>query len=139
MGGEIIEVIRLSFFGGLTFLYADGGILRGDVSVEANAFGAGPTFVVRCDPLRLGPVGVGVVAMGGVLLFTETFPPGATVYEFAWRLGPSVTVDLDDRLTIAAGFRWLHVSNGLIDADRNPAYENWGVSASLLFHFAEPR
>jgi hypothetical protein len=127
---------------GVTATSAFGSITQdtdsGRVTLASSAFGFGPSFGVRFDPLRIGPLSVGGDASGALVLYDKRFPAGGDYYDFAWRVGFSAAVRIDDRIRIIAGVRWMHVSNGQGIGPWNPSYEGFGIPVGVSFAFDGP-
>ena len=140
VGKMLVPLLGLSAYAGLTFTHAWGSIVQlGEgfqpYELATSAVGVGPMGLVRIQPLRLGPVAAGLDAVGSLIVYDKHFPPGGDVYNFSWRIGPSVGVALGERLTAVAGFRWMHVSNGQGLGPQNPSYEGRGPSLGVVAGF----
>jgi hypothetical protein len=120
-------------YAGASIVGASGFILQpNDVQqmqrFDCSVAGAGPTFLFRIEPLRLGGFSVAIDANGSLLFYTAHFPPGGDGYDFAWRIGGTLAYELSDGFRIELSSRWMHVSNGQGIGPFNPAYEGVGGS-----------
>lgn len=140
IGRKLVPIIGLSGYVGITSTHAWGSIVQygerfQDVRYSTSVVGFGPVFLLRMQPLRLGPVSLGLDAVGSLILYNHHFPPGGDIYNFSWRVGPSMKVQILDRLAGVAGFRWMHVSNGQGLGPQNPSYEGAGGSIDVVAGF----
>jgi hypothetical protein len=71
---------------------------------------------------------------GGGALF-DGCPPGGDIYNFTWQLGGALAFRIDERFTLSAGVRRMHVSNGQGLVPRNPSYEGIGFPLGLAVRF----
>jgi hypothetical protein len=106
-----------------------------DVRYDTGVVGAGPIFLVRCEPVHLGRFALSLDALGGVVFYSAAFPPGGDVYNFTWRLGGAFLVRVTEPLSISVGTRWMHVSNGQGLNPHNPSYEGIGFSVGISYRF----
>jgi hypothetical protein len=140
--GRDLAPVPVWIFFGVTATSAFGSIFQdtdnGRVTLESSAFGFGPSFGVRFDPLRLGPLSLGGDASGALVFYDKHFPAGGDYYNFAWRVGFSAAIRIDDRVRIVAGIRWMHVSNGQGLGPWNPSYEAFGIPIGVSFAFDGP-
>ena len=67
------------------------------------------------------------------MVYSDRFPPGGDYYNFTWRMGGSLHIRLTDTVTLTAGARWMHVSNGQGLGRHNPAYESVGFPLGLIY------
>jgi hypothetical protein len=137
---EVVELLHVTLGLGLTAMHPYGEITQlGDhfepLRFTTSVIGAGPVVLVRCEPLAFGPVRLGVDGLGALLLYSEHFPPGGDIYNFAWRGGPSMRIFLSHRIALTASVRWMHVSNGQGLGPQNPSYEAVGASLALTAEF----
>jgi hypothetical protein len=137
---EFWKFLRLSIYGGVTLNYAWGNITQWDSNFQDvvypnNAFGAGPVFLLRVEPVITKELSVSFDASGGFILYTSHFPAGGDIYNFMWRMGPSLIYSLSEQYSLSAGARWMHVSNGQGLNYHNPSYEAVGGYAGFVGYF----
>lgn len=124
---------HVSFHYGLSMSYATGNINRHHKNYETSAFGIGPIFLVRYKPFTGDKFSFYVDASGALLIYNKDFPPCGDFYNFAWRIGPTLSYEVNDDLSINLSCRWMHVSNG--QHARNPAYNAGGISLGVTMWF----
>jgi len=139
-GKEYFRKIHLSPYGGITATYAWGNILQlNDSSLQVRyenaAFGAGPVFILRFEPLVYKSFSLGGDFSTGVIFYSRNFPAGGDFYNFMWRTGPTIAWRISDNYSINAGYRWMHISNGQGLKNRNPYYPAQGVSVNFDRYF----
>lgn len=140
LGGELAKSIHLSGYAGLTATAASGYILRWndrfqEVRYDTSLAGLGVMVLLRCQPVQVGRVRLGIDAAGGLIAYTARFPPGGDWYNFAWKIGPVLSVALHEDLALFTGLRWMHLSNGQGLGPQNPAYEAVGATAGLQLNW----
>jgi len=140
IGKEFFKKIHLSPYGGITATYAWGNIIQlNDSSQEVNydnaAFGIGPVFTLRFEPLVYRGFSLGADASGGIIFYTTDFPAGGDFYNFMWRIGPTATWRINNEYSVNAGYRWMHVSNGQGLGSHNPYYPAQGISINFDRYF----
>ena len=104
-----------------------------DRRYDSRVFGAGPIFLVRCEPVHLRWFSLSLDLLGGLVVYSAHFPPGGDIYNFTWRLGGALLFRLSRRFTLSAGSRWMHASNGQGIGTQNPSYEGVGVFLGLTY------
>lgn len=134
------KYIHLSLYAGLTTTYAWGHITQyGDnfteVTTSNAAFGIGPVFLVRFEPIVIKGFSAGFDGGGGFILYTGRFPHGGDIYNFMWRGGFSAAYRINRKNAIRADFKWMHVSNGQGLNAKNPSYEGKGISLEYVRYF----
>jgi hypothetical protein len=116
---------------GFTWTGAWGDIIQDhnntQVRLNTGVFGAGPIFLIRVEPFHVKWFSLALDLVGGIIIYTDKFPPGGDIYNFSWRMGGAFQFRLKDKLTLDLGSRWMHVSNGQGLCKCNPSYE--GVAA----------
>jgi hypothetical protein len=122
---------RLAFLGGATTTGAEGYILQYNaqwqtVRYDTAALGIGPMFLLSWAPLRVGRVSLALDAVGAIVFYDTHFPTGGDIYNFTLRFGGAVAVRILPTLSLSAGGRWMHVSNGQGLGPQNPSYEGAG-------------
>lgn len=126
----------LAWRAGLTLTYANGYILQfderfRDVRFDTSAGGVGPAGSLRLQTPEQAGLRLALEASGGLLLYTRRFPAGGDIYNFMWRVGPSLEARVGRSFRLGAGIRWMHVSNGQGLRPQNPAYNSRGLSIWL--------
>jgi hypothetical protein len=121
---------------GATATHASGHIIQLDdelsrVRHDSAAGGIGPVGLVRIATPELARIRVALEGSGGLLLYTRAFPAGGSLYNFMWRVGPSIEIRVRDAQWLGLGLRWMHVSNGQGLGPDNPSYEGLGATAWL--------
>jgi hypothetical protein len=120
---------------GLSGTAAWGSINQRGAVYTTRVGGVGPIFLLQVCPIRLGRFSLTLDGLGGIVFYSSDFPPGGSFYNFTWRLGGTLAVRLTDRLSLTAGARWMHVSNGQGLNPHNPAYQATGLLAGMLYTF----
>ncbi len=132
--------LLVSIYSGLTFNYAWGNSIRNDLdgretAYSESAFGIGPLLHFRWAPVSLDNLTFSMDANGGFIFHNKEFPAGGDLYNFVWRIGPSIQYTLEDKNALIFGFRFMHVSNGQGATRDNPAYNAMGVSLHVSRYF----
>lgn len=140
IGKEFIKDIGLSIFAGATITHAWGNIIavnefHKEEKFKTSAMGIGPVVLFRVQPLTIGKVSFSVDALGGIILYNKSFPPGGDTYNFMFRLGGTITFNFNDCYRFNVGLRRMHISNGQGVGSFNPFYEGAGLSLNLFRHF----
>jgi lipid A 3-O-deacylase len=128
IGTELVEVVGLDIYGGVTLTGAWGDIVQlderfRDVRFGTRAFGAGPAFLLRLEPLRFGGFSFAADMLGAIIFYDRDFPPGGDFYNLSWRIGGTLSYEIADGARVELGARWMHVSNGQGLGPFNPSYE----------------
>jgi hypothetical protein len=132
--------LLISIYSGLTVNYAWGHLIQKDLHDQEteysdSAFGIGPLFHIRWAPVSLDNLTLSMDANGGIIFHNKEFPAGGALYNFIWRIGPSIQYTLEDKNALIFGFRFVHVSNGQSTTRDNPAYNAMGVSLHVSRYF----
>lgn len=135
-----LDDLHITTYAGLTVNYAWGHIIQKDpfgqdIEYSNSAFGIGPLFHARWSPLTLDDLTFSIDASGGIMLHNREFPAGGDLYNFIWRIGPSISYQDSDKQTLIFGFRMMHVSNGQGLTRGNPAYDAAGISLTVSRYF----
>lgn len=135
-----VEVVPrwITIAAGLTLTGAWGHIIQWnddweDVRYDTGVFGGGPMIIVRVEPLRVGWFSLALDVSGALLVYSARFPPGGDWYNMSWRVGGVLGFRITDRLTLTAGARWMHVSNGQGLGGQNPSYEGVGFPVGIIW------
>lgn len=139
-GVEFFRKVHLSLYGGATACYAYGYILQWndffeDVRYDNRAFGAGPAFLIRFEPVVYDKLSVGMDIGGACIFYSRDFPAGGDIYNFMWRLGGSINYRINEKYAFGVSGKWMHVSNGQGLNPHNPSYEAGGTSVQLVRYF----
>jgi hypothetical protein len=139
-GFEFFKKWHLSVLGGITTTYAYGNITQWDqnfhdVVYKNEAFGAGPVFLVRAEPIVIKKISISLDISSGIIIYTSRFPYGGDYYNFMSRLGASFIYRINDKFGFSISGKWMHVSNGQGLGSFNPAYEGAGMSVQLSRYF----
>lgn len=94
-------------------------------SHDATAYGISTGFIARTYPIETERWSVFTEISGSLVWFERPFPPRGTPFDGVMRAGGGVTAKLSSDLSLVAGARWLHISNGG-SAEKNPAYDALG-------------
>lgn len=125
-----------TFGTGLSVTGAKGRITQHDdnwqeIVSDTQAVGLGPVFRVKYEPIVYRGFSPGIGLWGGLILYSDHFPPGGDVYNFMWRSGISLNYRSGNgRSFFSLSWKWMHVSNGQGITDRNPSYEAEGLGFS---------
>lgn len=130
----------ISVYSGLTINYAWGNIIRKNLDgreteYSNSAFGIGPLLHFRWAPVSLDNLTFSLDANGGIIFHNKEFPAGGDLYNFIWRIGPSIQYTLEDHNALIFGFRFMHVSNGQGATRDNPAYNAAGICLHVVRYF----
>ena len=141
---QFFERVHLSIGVGITTTYAWGNIVQlgqnfQPYTLQTAAFGIGPGFLIRFEPLIVGRFSISLDVNEALILYTENFPAGGDVYNFMSRLGGSICYRVTRRDKIALGGRWMHVSNGQGFTQHNPSYPAGGANISVIHYFGSSR
>lgn len=126
---------------GLTATYARGTIIDWYsytppfIYHKTSAFGAGPVIHIQKEVFIKGRFSIEADASGGLILYNKRFPFGGDVYNFMFRGGGLLVYRMNDKFSIQAGYKWMHVSNGKGLGAFNPTYEGTGISVTLTRYF----
>ena len=136
LGASLVRDRRLTVYGGVMTTAAWGSIVQwGEdferVRFETRAGGAGPSVLVRGEPVQRGRVSLRLEIGGSAIFYRPDFPPGGDFYNFAWQLGAAVAVRVSPRVRLGLGLRWMHVSNAQGLGPQNPSYEGVGLPISV--------
>ena len=124
---------HVAFYYGASLSYATGYIIRKDKKFDNSAFGIGPILLVRYKPFEGDKFSFFIDASGALLIYNERFPAGGDYYNFAWRVGPTLSYQINERTSLSLSYRLLHISNG--QHARNPAYNANGISLGITWSF----
>jgi hypothetical protein len=129
-----------TFEGGITVAGAWGNIIQwdqhfNDVRLDTSVGGAGPMFLIRCDPFHVWRLSLSLDLLSAIVFYSNHFPPGGDIYNFTWRLGGALVFRVNERFSVTVGLRWMHVSNGQGLGAQNPSYEGLGFPVGLLYRF----
>lgn len=125
-----------TFGTGLTFTGVRGEITQHDdnwqrIVSDTAAIGLGPIFRVKFEPFVYRGFSPGAGVSGGLILYSDHFPPGGDIYNFMWRADVSLNYRGDDnRSFFSISWKTMHVSNGQGISDKNPSYEGDGLELS---------
>jgi hypothetical protein len=122
---------HFSFYTGLTITRTWGDIIHDQEKLKSSAWGIGPICLMR-DNLFLGSRASLTLDMSmGFIIYNQEFPANGTIYNFMWQIGPKFRYQLNNRLALNCGYKWMHVSNGRFPDEHNPAYNGSGFLISL--------
>lgn len=131
------EKFHLTLMLGATASFARGEITQLEGSYEEGTFrsatyesdgnGLGPLSSLKLDLLHGSKLSLSLDVSSGVVFYDEPFPAGGTHYNGMFRAGPTLTYSLDDKQSVAIGYRWMHLSNGRGEGSDNPSYEGNGI------------
>ncbi len=102
-----------------------------DVDYPANAFGAGPAYLLGFGVYLTPKLLVAFESSAAIILYNTHFPPGGDIYNFMLRKGLMLSFQAGKNCTFTLGGRFMHVSNGQGLNPHNPAYEGWGLHAGV--------
>ncbi len=143
----------VSVHSGFTLTRAWGDMTRRGVYSNCNAWGIGPSGLIRLRLMGLnflGYSGGDVVElsldMSGALIFwNKNFPTGGDFYDFMWRVGPKLSCLIGEKTVLNIGYKIMHVSNGQWEwdglktegkaTDRNPSWNAKGITVTIVTYF----
>ncbi len=102
------------------------------IDYKTSAFGIGPVFQIDPTIIKIQRFKLNIEASGGVILYNRHFPYGGDIYNFMFRVGPSLIYKLNNNSSLKIGYRWMHVSNGQGMGNHNPFYEAQGINISFV-------
>ena len=137
---QMFQRVHLSIGGGITATYAWGNIIQLDhnfqpVTLQTAAFGIGPGFLIRFEPIVVGRFSLSLDINEAVLFYTARFPAGGDIYNFMSKLGGGICYRITKRDKISINARWLHISNGQGLNQHNPSYPAGGGGISVIHYF----
>lgn len=120
----------VSFWRGLT-LTLPTGYLREDDGThrDSDAWGLGPSVMVRWEKPVSEKWAVGLDGTGSLLAYNHAFPAGGRAFGFLWRAGPRISYYPDKDSAFRIGWSFMHCSNGF--SSHNPGYN--GAAFSLMY------
>ncbi len=132
--------LLVSVYSGLTLTYAWGNSIQKDLDgrkteYSNSAFGIGPQLHFRWAPVSLDNLTFSMDANGGFIFHNKEFPAGGDLYNFIWRIGPSIQFQLEKKEALIFGLRIMHVSNAQGRTRDNPAYNAAGVGLHVVRYF----
>jgi lipid A 3-O-deacylase len=144
----------LAVYSGLTFTRAWGDMTRRDVYSECDAYGIGPTGLIRLRIMGLNFMGysggssveLSLDMSGSVIFWNKNFPTGGDFYDFMWRVGPKISCLIGENTVLNVGYKWMHVSNGQWEwhgfgktnfkaTEHNPSYNAKGITLTIIKYF----
>lgn len=132
---------RLAFYKGMTITRAWGEMSRLGVTSSCEAWGIGPTYLMRINVKKWDKAAL-FLDMSGALIFWDThFPTNGDIYDFMWRIGPKFCYFIDEDTVLTLGYKLMHVSNGqwnwssMEPTDNNPSYNAQGLSLMIMHYF----
>jgi lipid A 3-O-deacylase len=144
----------VSVYSGITLTRAWGDMTRRDVYSECDAYGIGPTGLIRLRLMGLNflgynrgsSVGLFFDMSGSVIFWNKDFPTGGDFYDFMWRVGPKISCLIGEKTVLNIGYKWMHVSNGQWKwqsfcktsgkaTKHNPSYNAKGISLTIIKFF----
>ena len=132
VGRAAFDSCCLVWRAGLTATAASGHILQygedfREVRLDSDGLGIGPTGIVRLQTPELLRLTLSFEGSVAFIVYDRPFPAGGDWYDFMLRVGPSLGYRIDSSWSVAAGVRWMHVSNGQGLTPKNPSYEGRGL------------
>ena len=123
------RIDKLSLIKGITFTYGEGYIDRYNKVRNCEAAGIGPVFLLRYEPYRWDKLSLAFDGSGALIFYNDNFPVGGDFYNFMWRIGPTLTYQVNESTFFSLSYKLMHVSNG--QNARNPAYDAQGISLGI--------
>lgn len=130
------RIHALSIYGGVTITGASGYLIddsQPDVHRNSDAFGIGPSVLLRWEKRLSGKLYAGLDASGSLRIYGKAHPAGGRAFDFLWRIGPRLTYRCTDDMAISLGYMFAHMSNGF--SDHNPGYNAVGFSLGFQYRF----
>jgi lipid A 3-O-deacylase len=143
----------VSVHSGFTVTRAWGNMTRNNVYSECDAWGIGPSGLIRLRLMGLnflGYSGGDVVALyfdmsGAVIFWNKDFPTGGDFYDFMWQVGPKLSCLVGEKTVLNIGYKWMHISNGQWEwqglktnfqaTENNPSYNSKGITLTMVHYF----
>jgi lipid A 3-O-deacylase len=144
----------ISVHSGLIITRAWGDMTRRDVYSKCDAYGIGPSGLIRLRLMGLnflGYSGGDVVELsfdmsGAVIFWNKNFPTNGDFYDFMWQVGPKLSCLIGERTVLNIGYKWMHVSNGQWEwhnfcetdfkaTNSNPSYNAKGITLTIVNYF----
>lgn len=130
------SIHALSIYGGVTITGAKGYLVDDDqpgVHRNSDAFGAGPSILLRWEKHISGKLYADLDASGSLRIYGKAHPADGRAYDFLWRIGPRLTYRCTDDMAISLGYMYAHMSNGW--HSHNPGYNGVGFSLGFQHRF----
>ncbi|MBE6074499.1 MAG: acyloxyacyl hydrolase [Selenomonas ruminantium] len=130
------RIHALSIYGGVTITGANGYLIEDsqpDVHKNSDAFGIGPSVLLRFEKRITGKLYADLDASGSLRIYGKAHPAGGRAFDFLWRIGPRLTYRCTDDMAISLGYMFAHMSNGF--SDHNPGYNAVGFSLGFQYRF----
>ena len=130
------SIHALSIYGGVTITGAKGYLKEDDqpgVHKDSDAFGIGPSFLLRWEKRISGKLYADLDASGSLRIYGKAHPAGGRAYDFLWRIGPRLTYRCTEDTALSLGYMYAHMSNGW--HNHNPGYNGIGFSLGFQHRF----
>jgi lipid A 3-O-deacylase len=139
----------VSVHSGVTITRAWGDMTRHGVYSNCDAYGIGPSGLIRLRLMGLnflGYSGGDVVELsldmsGAVIFWNKDFPTNGDFYDFMWRAGPKLSILIGEKTVLNVGYKWMHVSNGQWNwskvqaTEHNPSWNAKGITLTIINYF----
>jgi lipid A 3-O-deacylase len=143
----------VSVHSGLTVTRAWGDMTRRGVHSNCDAWGIGPTGLIRLRLMGLNFLGYSggdvielSLDMSGALIFWDNnFPTNGDFYDFMWRVGPKLSCLIGKKTVLNIGYKVMHVSNGQWEwhglktsgrgTEHNPSWNAKGITVTVVKYF----
>ena len=130
---KISETNNRSVYRGITVSRAWGNIFFEQQTLDSPAVGIGPVYMIRNQKHLSEKVTAAFDISGGFIVYDRSFPAGGRWYNFMWRAGPQFIYKISEKSSVNAGYKLMHVSNGL--RSHNPGYDAYGVTFGYVTNF----
>ncbi len=132
---------RVGFYKGITLTRAWGEMTRLGVTSHCEAYGIGPTYLMRIGVKKWDKAALFLDMSGALILWDKKFPTNGDIYDFMWRIGPKFSYQIGKRTFLNIGYKLMHVSNGqwnwssMEPSPHNPSYNAKGFSLAIVHSF----
>jgi hypothetical protein len=137
-----LEHSHFHVYVGITLTHSTGSITQLKISdaaststevvVDSPGTGIGPEVLARTDLFRFKDVTLSVDGHAGILAYDRDFPAGGARYNFMWRIGPTMSYQIDKKQHVALSYTLAHISNGQGLNSHNPADNSHGFAVQFL-------
>lgn len=127
----------VAFYKGITITRAWGDMTRLGVTSDCEAYGIGPTYLVRIRVMEGDNAALFFDMSGALIFYDKDFPTNGDFYNFMWRIGPKFSYQIGEHTLLNIGYKLMHVSNGqwhwstMKPSEHNPSYNAKGLSLTI--------
>lgn len=116
----------VTLYRGITVSRMTGYTTDDGIWKDSNAWGIGPTFMLRWEKPICGKLYGSIEASVNVQVYNRAHPAMGRAFGFLWRVGPRLTYRYSEYEALSLGYIFHHCSNGF--QSHNPGYNGIGFS-----------